>query len=269
MTSRPPPPPIERATDLARRAADLVGRVPAADVRALAASLLDPALTLGAAVRELSHPPARSAVNDLLRKHPDRRAAAAVLLAAAEVRERGTGGGAEVVWTGPASGIPFRSTEQALLEVVTSATDRLTVVSYAVHRIPRVRTALTDAVARGVRLRIVLETPHLRPADAGASGYDTVRALGLAPDSGRVELLHWPEDRRPADADGRRGILHVKCVLADGRRMFLSSANLTSYALSTNMELGLLVDDTARVGRVEAHFDGLAAGGVLRPLDGH
>ena len=261
------PPPTERAADLARRIAELAGRVPAADMRVLAASLLDPAATPGTAARRLPHPAARAAVDDLLRLHPDRAAVAAALLAAAEVRERSAGGGTEIVWTGPASGIPFRNTEQALLEVVTSAVDRLTVVSYAVHRIPRVRAALEGAVGRGVRLRVVLETPHLRPSDDGTGGYDTVRALGLRPDGDRVELLHWPEDRRPADADGRTGILHVKCVLADGRRMFLSSANLTGYAFSTNMELGLLVDDPDRVGRVETHFNGLAAGGVLRPLE--
>ena len=37
---------------------------------------------------------------------------------------------------------------------------------------------------------------------------------------------------------GKLGILHVKCVVGDGRWLFLSSANLTKYAFSLNMELG-------------------------------
>ena len=48
----------------------------------------------------------------------------------------------EIVWTGPEPGeTRFRQTEQAILEVVNSATRRLTVVSYAVYRIPRIREA--------------------------------------------------------------------------------------------------------------------------------
>ncbi len=54
----------------------------------------------------------------------------------------------------------FRQTEQAILEVVNSATRRLTVVSYAVYRIPRIREALVAAANRGVGIRLIVETPN-------------------------------------------------------------------------------------------------------------
>ena len=37
------------------------------------------------------------------------------------------------------------------------------------------------------------------------------------------------------------GILHVKCAVADGEWLFLSSANLTQQAFTINMELVMLV----------------------------
>ena len=57
----------------------------------------------------------------------------------------------ELVWTGPDGGSgPFRHTEQAILQVLDSAKERITLVSYAVGRIPHVRDSLVRAAGRGV-----------------------------------------------------------------------------------------------------------------------
>lgn len=45
--------------------------------------------------------------------------------------------------------------------------------------------------------------------------------------------------------------------------MFLSSANLTEYAFTINMELGLLVTGGNLPGEVEQHFDRLVARGIV------
>jgi phosphatidylserine/phosphatidylglycerophosphate/cardiolipin synthase-like enzyme len=67
----------------------------------------------------------------------------------------------EIVWTGPEPAeTRFRHTEQAILEVVNSATRRLTIVSYAVYRIPRIREALIAAAKRGVGIQLIVETPN-------------------------------------------------------------------------------------------------------------
>ena len=76
-------------------------------------------------------------------------------------------------------------------------------------------------------------------------------------------MYYWPREKRGVDPNGKVGILHVKCVVADGRWLFLSSANLTDYAFSINMELGLLQRGGALPGRVERHFDQLIERGVL------
>ena len=51
--------------------------------------------------------------------------------------------------------------------------------------------------------------------------------------------------------------------MADGRWLFLSSANLTEYAFTINMELGLLVTGGKLPQQVEEHFDRLMATGTL------
>ncbi len=160
----------------------------------------------------------------------------------------------EIVWTGPEPAeTRFRQTEQAILEVVNSATRCLTVVSYAVYRIPRIREALVVAASRGVSIRLIVETPN---RIEGQSEYDCLLALGSNVASA-CSVYYWPQENRPKDDHGKIGILHVKCAVADSHRMFLSSANFTEYAFTINMELGLLVTGGKLPGQVERHFDRL------------
>jgi len=167
----------------------------------------------------------------------------------------------EIVWTGPEpAATRFRQTEQAILEVVNSATSRLTVVSYAVYRIPRIREALVSAANRGVGIRLIVETPN---RIEGQGEYDCLLALGDNVASA-CSVYYWPQENRPKDDNGKIGILHVKCAVADGHRMFVSSANFTEYAFTSNMELGLLVTGGKLPGQVERHFEQLVTAGTLQ-----
>ena len=169
----------------------------------------------------------------------------------------------EIVWTGPElAETRFRQTEQAILEVVNSATRRLTVVSYAVYRIPRIRDALIAAANRGISIRLIVETPN---RIEGQGEYDCLLALGQNVASA-CSVFYWPQEKRAKDDNGKIGILHVKCAVADGHRMFLSSANFTEYAFTINMELGLLVTGGKLPGQVERHFERLVEAGSLIPV---
>jgi phosphatidylserine/phosphatidylglycerophosphate/cardiolipin synthase-like enzyme len=151
-----------------------------------------------------------------------------------------------------------RQTEQVLLDLIQCARASLLVVSYAVYRIPRVRNALLDAIARQVRVRIVLDV-----SDANdVVGYNPLIAIGTDLVS-QAEILYWPKDRRIPDGDGRRGSLHVKCVAADSQHLFISSANLTDQALRLNMELGVVVTGRHYARQIEKHFAELHANGNL------
>jgi phosphatidylserine/phosphatidylglycerophosphate/cardiolipin synthase-like enzyme len=178
----------------------------------------------------------------------------ALLTAALSAEARRRRESIELVWTGPEAGaIPVRQTEQVLLELVRGARHSLLVVSYAVYRVHSIRDALCNAVGRGVRVRIVLDV--MDPVEI--EGYNPLLSIGEQLLS-CAEVLYWPKDRRPPDAQGRRGSLHVKCVAADGTRMFVSSANLTEQALRLNMELGVLIEGTGHPRDVEEHFANLA-----------
>jgi phosphatidylserine/phosphatidylglycerophosphate/cardiolipin synthase-like enzyme len=191
---------------------------------------------------------------------PPQAVAAALLTASLAERDRRDGQSVELVWTGPEAGSgPLRRTEQAVLQVIESASRRVLVVSYAVYNIPRIGEALVRAAGRGVALLLIVETPD---PQAGRHSYDTLRALGPEV-AARSSVFLWPHDRRPKDPGGKVASLHVKCAAADGRWLFVSSANLTEYAFTLNMELGLLVTGGELPGRVEGHFDRLIADGVL------
>lgn len=166
----------------------------------------------------------------------------------------------ELVWTGPeAESVPFRRTEQVVLQVLDSARQRITLVSYAVYRIPHVCESLVKAAGRGVKINVIIETPD---RSEGQNEYNTLQALGDEV-AACTALYYWPQEKRAVSHGDHPGILHVKCISADGRWLFLSSANLTEYAFTVNMELGVLITGGSLPCQVESHFDRLISMGVL------
>jgi len=166
----------------------------------------------------------------------------------------------ELVWTGPDTNvIPLRQTEQAILQVVNSAQSRILLVSYAVYAIPNVQDAVVRAAKRGVSITVVVETPSKLGAQ---NEYSTLQALG--DDVARCSTLYcWPKANRKADESGKLGVLHVKCVVGDGRQLFLSSANLTKYAFNLNMALGVIITCGNEPQQIEAVFGQLIQEGLL------
>jgi phosphatidylserine/phosphatidylglycerophosphate/cardiolipin synthase-like enzyme len=135
-------------------------------------------------------------------------------------------------------------------------------VSYAVHSIPNIKDAIVRAAKRGVNITVVVETPDKLDVQ---NEYSTLRALGDEVTKCST-IYYWPKEIRKTDESGKLGILHVKCVVGDGRWLFLTSANLTKYAFSVNMELGLLVTGGKPPGQVEQHFERLIESAILSPL---
>jgi phosphatidylserine/phosphatidylglycerophosphate/cardiolipin synthase-like enzyme len=250
----------------------LVKRLPWSVAEATAESLAtveagDSPSCRASALRDLAHPHYRRLIATFLddwRRHAaevsPQAVAAALLSAASTEKAHREQQSVELVWTGPDVGVvPLRRTEQALLQVIESATERLLVVSYAVYNIPRVCGALVRAADRGVAIKIVVESPD---RTEGQHAYSTLAALGSSVAS-RCGVYLWPLEQRARDEGGKAGILHVKCAVADGRWLYLSSANLTEYAFMLNMELGLLVTGGSLPEQVERHFGRLIEEKVL------
>lgn len=191
---------------------------------------------------------------------PPQAVAAALHTAVFAEKERREGQSVELVWTGPNVGVvPLRRTEQAVLQIIDSARVRLLVVSYAVYAIPHIQEAVGRAARRGVAITIVVETPDRLDV---ANEYSTLRALGEDVAS-FSNIYCWPKEQRKTEDSGKLGLLHVKCVVGDGNQLFVSSANLTKYAFTLNMELGALITGGDPPRQIEAIFDSLIQRGIL------
>ncbi len=192
-------------------------------------------------------------------------ALALALECATERQREAAGQTLSIVWTGPSTdAVPVRRTDQALLELIRGARRRLIVVSFAVYKVPELAEALVAASHRGVSLAVILESPV---ESGGKVSFDMATALGIEGASDAA-FYTWPLDQRPVTSAGSRASLHAKCAVADGRKLLVSSANLTEFALELNVELGVLVGGGAVPARIERHFEELIASGQFRSPSG-
>jgi phosphatidylserine/phosphatidylglycerophosphate/cardiolipin synthase-like enzyme len=165
---------------------------------------------------------------------------------------------ARAVWSGPSTpGTPGRSTAQVLTEVIRAAEHRLVAMTYSARSYAPLTTALSDAVARGVTVDIVVET--LEGAGGLLSGREPAHAFSGI---GGLRLWHWPASERPAP--GSR--LHAKLAVADDQVLFITSANLTAAGAERNIEAGVLLHGGPMPGRMADHIRELQRRGVLERL---
>jgi len=60
--------------------------------------------------------------------------------------------------------------------------------------------------------------------------------------------------------------LHAKCVVVDGVRTLIGSANFTDRAQTRNIEAGALINDRGFATRLEEQFNGLLGAGHFLPI---
>ncbi len=159
---------------------------------------------------------------------------ASMLLAASHVYTKvASEQSAELVWTGPTT--PFvsaRRTEQALLQVINSAEQSLFITSFVAYDVSTIVKALNVAAERGVTITMLLESSQ---DHGGSINIDVIGKMrGLVP---TAQLYAW-RDKTGNFSDGR---VHAKVAVADKTSCFITSANLTGYAMEKNMEAGVLI----------------------------
>jgi phosphatidylserine/phosphatidylglycerophosphate/cardiolipin synthase-like enzyme len=164
----------------------------------------------------------------------------------------------DLVWTGPTTrAVLVRLTRAVLLEVIAAAERELLLVSYAAFRVQAVLDALAEAAGRGVAIKLVLESTE---ESAGHLTVDAARAFASV--RHHVGFYVWPADQRP-DVGSGQAVLHAKTAVADDHTVLVTSANLTEHAISSNMELGVLVHGGATPRRLRDHVAELILSGVL------
>ncbi|HCF3807585.1 DISARM system phospholipase D-like protein DrmC [Pseudomonas aeruginosa] len=165
----------------------------------------------------------------------------------------------ELVWTGPTTElVPARRTEQALVQVIDAAQQRLFITSYVAYDIELVARALKSAAVRGVKIEFLME---LSSAQGGKVSIDPIGNLKkIVPDA----LFYIWKDKGAAFVNGS---VHAKVAVADGAYCFITSANLTGYAMDQNMEAGVLISGDQLPDQLHRHLEALAMTGVIVPAD--
>lgn len=171
----------------------------------------------------------------------------------------------QVVWTGPkVEGSFLRATREVVRELLRGAQAELLVVGYWIAArddgegiIEEVIASLADAVTRGLTVSVVVDE-RIRP-----DGRDNRRILVSVWPVGVAlpKILTW---RLPPGDEHLK--LHAKLLVADRRDALVTSANLTSYAMDRNMEMGVRIVGQPAVD-IARHFDLLEAAGILEPYE--
>jgi phosphatidylserine/phosphatidylglycerophosphate/cardiolipin synthase-like enzyme len=156
----------------------------------------------------------------------------------------------ELVWSGPVTGlVPIRHTAQVLIGLIEGSRERLFLVSFVAYNVAGVIDALSRAIARGVRVQLLVERSKER---GGQVAVDSVKMLRqMLPDG---QFYEW---NKTASQENITAAVHAKCAVSDGVTAFITSANLTQAAMERNMELGILIRGGTTPKRLENHLQAL------------
>ena len=155
-----------------------------------------------------------------------------------------------LVWTGPSTeAASMRSTRSVLHTLVANATETLVLVSFVSYKIAELTEDLADAIARGVEVTLILETPDDR---GGPLVIDPAHPFALIKDT--AHFYRWPLEAREAFF-AKAASLHAKCVIADRSSALITSANLTSAGINDNIELGVLIEAGPLPARLHRHIE--------------
>jgi phosphatidylserine/phosphatidylglycerophosphate/cardiolipin synthase-like enzyme len=168
----------------------------------------------------------------------------------------------ELVWSGPeAAQARSRDTSQVLRELFAAAEHDVIVAGFAFWGASSIFEPLHQrALDRGLAIEFFI---HLDPSGKNAQ---------MTPDN--FYRYTWPwNDVRPtvyydarADGDAEQGSMHAKCVVVDESATFITSANFTSAAQDTNVELGVVIRDHDFATRTAAQWRSLAANALFVEL---
>ena len=164
----------------------------------------------------------------------------------------------ELVWTGPTT--PFvsaRRTEQALLQVINAAEQTLFITSFVAYDVSTIVKALNVANDRGVVISMLLELSH---DHGGSITFDAIGKMRTLVPTAR--LYAW-RDKADPFSDGR---VHAKVAVTDGMMCFITSANLTGYAMEKNMEAGVLISGGNIPRLLDDHLRSLVDTKVVSPV---
>lgn len=172
----------------------------------------------------------------------------------------------DLVWTGPdVHGSQARDTAVVVRELFQAARRSVLVAGFAFdHAEDILRPLYTVMRNHGVEATLFVDlskwTNAMIPGDPGEAAADTFLAKNWPFGDPRPRLYYDP--RTPFK--NSEVSLHAKCVVVDEQRTFVTSANFTGRAQSRNLELGVLIEDSAFARQIVEQWRGLASAGVFK-----
>lgn len=166
----------------------------------------------------------------------------------------------ELVWTGPeAPSGAARDTAVVLRELFEGARESVILAGYSFTHATQVLKPLYESMRdHGVDARFFV---HVQQIERGVDPDDY-----LNDQLGTFMAENWPfGEPRPRVYYDKRALvpgppfcsLHAKCVVVDGAKAFVSSANFTQRAQERNIEVGVLVEDASFAGYLAGQWLGL------------
>lgn len=136
----------------------------------------------------------------------------------------------DMSWTGPIQfSVAGRSNASIMEEIITNATNTITIVGYSLtDEAGRIIRLLEAAMRNGVCITFVIHT------DDKSCNVETLKK------NWRYHKRPKIYTRRPSEADVYFKI-HAKMLVSDSKDMLVTSANLTWHGMSNNFEIGLRV----------------------------
>jgi phosphatidylserine/phosphatidylglycerophosphate/cardiolipin synthase-like enzyme len=166
----------------------------------------------------------------------------------------------QLAWTGPDHlQSTFRRTDRAWVEVIAEATRTLWIASYATWPGDEINNAIELAIGNSVQVNIIVERPE---DNTGLTNTGLNRFTQMVRST--AQFFAWPKEERPTNESNHCPSMHAKCVIADKRVAFVTSANLTEAAMERNIEVGIVLRGGPQPGRLVERFESMVTSGDLR-----
>ena len=174
----------------------------------------------------------------------------------------------DVVLSGPEiPGAPAADTGAAIVGLIQEAHHEVVLVTDVLHNTEQIFGEVVQRLKHCPNIAVKLFVHIARPAGDTSVASEIVRRF-----ASDFRKRHWPwadppslyfDARGLAQSASERASLHAKCVVVDRRAALITSANFTEAARKKNIELGIVTRHPPIARRVAEHFDALVAAGAL------
>ena len=173
----------------------------------------------------------------------------------------------ELVWTGPeAPAGAARDTAVVLRELFEGARESVILAGYSFDHAEEVLTPLHGAMRdRGVAATFFVDIPqierHVSAEAHVAAAFKKFLAESWPFGEPRPRLYY---DTRALKPGPPWCSIHAKCVVVDGLKAFVSSANFTQRGQERNIEVGVRIEDAGFASYLAGQWLGLVKAGLVR-----